>query len=572
MDEQSKIRWLRLLSRMPLLSVANLSDCLLMGTDRVRRMTDQLIAEGLVVCAHIGMAEQRQARFWVSRAGLDYAYETGHIHPTERDLSRIKRLETNGKNATEVEDFWRACDFSHQHDVFGDEDENDHVHPPWPATEEGVWWMMQHLSRAEAVYREAPAVLRTGALQPEMPAAAKRKILWMTDFSWIKNGRLYDAKTQYGDDVMVVFTVVGSHVTDTQLAQKRDRSLQNLIIAYEPPGRNRRMWDRHDPDGPPFVPSAHVVIAADAMAMDVASRTVPNAAIRCADGSRCGSWTYQSSFHRIGERLKTWPVVGQPERILERLIGSKTLTAVLDKPNHRLLMTIAIRPGNRSSDLGVVAAVANAKKAECLRKFEEARLVFPWRGRYYLDQLGMRLVARINRVSPSSITHRFERYLNESFREHEHRHDDGVNALAARFKRIDVVIEPGWRRMVHHAYGRTQVRPDAWVYVERGPLGTGWHAIEYELSARSPSKMDKKCRPYRMMAQSGAPIPLLFICATDRAEANVLNVAGGLPVMTCTVDRANHGALAGAETVWRHGGRAIALDFRCAPRRRDTRR
>ena len=270
--------------------------------------------------------------------------------------------------------------------------------------------------------------------------------------------------------------------------------------------------------------------------------------------------------------MKTWPEVGRPERILERLNGSKTLSAVLDKPNYSMLMTIATRPGNRSSDLGLVASVANAKKSQCLRKYEEAGLAFRWRDRYYLDGPGMRLVARINRVSSSSIVHRFERYLDEAFREHEHRHDDGVNALTARFKRIDVTIEPGWRRIVNHPYGRTQARPDAWVYVERGLLGTGWHAIEYELAARTPSKLERKFRPYRMMAESGAPIPLLFICATDRAEANILKLAAGIPVITCTVDRSNNGALAGPETVWRHDGRAIALDFRCAPPRSSSRR
>ena len=176
--------------------------------------------------------------------------------------------------------------------------------------------------------------------------------------------------------------------------------------------------------------------------------------------------------------------------------------------------------------------------------------MFPWRGRYYLDQLGMRLVARINRVSPSSITHRFERYLTTGFREHEHRprrwSERSRGPLQEDRRDHGAGLAPhGPSRVRAHSSeaGRLGLRGAR-------PSGHGMARHRYELSARSPSKLDKKCRPYRIMAQSGASIPLLFICATDRAEANVLNVAGGLPVMTCTVDRADRGALAGAETVW----------------------
>ena len=540
---------------MPFLSVRNISDMTLMGTDAVRRKYHALRKEDLVIGVQIGMTEPKQTRILPSLAGIELAYETGHIHPTTQDLERIRCLEQAGENQEAVDEFRRRCDFTHYHDPFGGDDVG-HEHPPWTASQEAGWPLAKRLPRFEAIYRVAPTLLRSGDLKATMPTVARCRILGMTDLWWLRSGRLYEAVALYGDDVMVEFTYVGPQVTETQLREKRRLRFRDLVTAYQPPGRPRRIWNRNNPDGPPTpTPSAHVVIAADAFAMDIASRVFPTAAIRCADGSSTGSRTYQKSFHVIRDRATNVPELGRPEQLGERMDGREDLTAVLDMPSYRMFLTISKFPGMSAKAIGVVAAVENAKKTECLTVLEHRGLAFQWRERYYLDRPGMMLVARMNRVSPSSIYDRFKRYLEEEFREDEHNHDDGVNSLVVGCAEMGVEVEPGWRRIVHPA-NRTQVRPDAWVYVKQGPLGTGWHGIEYELSARSPSRVSRKLRPYSVVANHASPIPLLVVCATERAESNFLRMGmeTRIPMMTCTADRAKVGPLVGQETVWRHQG------------------
>ena len=566
MHEEEKVRWLRIHSQLPLLSVRNVSDMTCMDADAVRRRYRALSGAGLLTSLQMGMTEPRQTRILATRAGVELAYETRHIHPTSADLARIRRLEPRGEKRQVIEEFWRGCDRTHTHDPFGVDNE-DHVHPPWTTSRSAGWTLTQRLPRTEAIYSVAPTLLRSGALGAEMPVVAQRGILDMTDLWWLRQGRLYDAVAQYGDDVMVAFTYVGPEVTETQLREKLQRALQDLISMYQRPGRRRRIWDRNDPDGPPPPTlSAHVVIAADAFAMDVAKRVCPTAAILCADGRSAGTWTYRQSFHVIRDRGQGLPKLGRPERLAEQLDGRESLTAVLDMPSYNTFLTIAKFPGMRPADIGVVVGVANAKKFACLADLERRGLVFRWRERCYLDRPGMILLARLNRVSPSSIIHRFERYLDAAFRERERRHDDGVNALVVSFARMGVAVEPGWRRVIDLS-GRTQIRPDAWVEVERGPLGTGWYGIEVELSAKSPSRVSQKSRPYRVAAELDLPLPLAVVCADDRAEINFLERGAGIPMITCTVDRAKAGPLVGRETVWRHDGTVVALHCPRKPRR-----
>ena len=99
MHEDEKVRWLRIHSQIPLLSVRNVSDMTCMDADAVRRRYRALSSEGLLTSLQMGMTEPRQTRILATRAGVELAYETRHIHPTSADLARIRRLEPGGKTS-----------------------------------------------------------------------------------------------------------------------------------------------------------------------------------------------------------------------------------------------------------------------------------------------------------------------------------------------------------------------------------------------------------------------------------------------------------------------------------------
>ena len=70
-------------------------------------------------------------------------------------------------------------------------------------------------------------------------------------------------------------------------------------------------------------------------------------------------------------------------------------------------------------------------------------------GRHYLSEPGMRRAANMSRVLPSVIRSRHGAYLDRWYREHEERHNDGVNRLVVQFAREGVDVVAGWRGEVN---------------------------------------------------------------------------------------------------------------------------
>ena len=112
-----------------------------------------------------------------------------------------------------------------------------------------------------------------------------------------------------------------------------------------------------------------------------------------------------------------------------------------------------------------------------------------------------------------------------------------MNRLVVRFAREGVEVVAGWRGEVN-VPGLTQVRPDLLVPVSAGPFGAGTHYIEFERSAVSPLDVNDKLGPYRRMAGTGRPLPLLVVCETGRGQVNFRAAGGTLPLLTATQERA----------------------------------
>ena len=195
------------------------------------------------------------------------------------------------------------------------------------------------------------------------------------------------------------------------------------------------------------------------------------------------------------------------------------------------------------------------------RRFIDTGLVAVFDGRRYLSELGMRRAANMSRVLPSVIRSRHGAYLDRWYREHEQHHNDGVNRLVVRFAGEGVQAVDGWRGEMN-VPGLTQVRPDLLVQVREGALGPGVYSIEFERRAVLPRQVEHKLDPYRRMAASGRPLPLLMVCETVQGLRNFRNVAGTLPMLTDTLERALAGPVTGVVTVWSRKGIPAALHCR----------
>ena len=173
----------------------------------------------------------------------------------------------------------------------------------------------------------------------------------------------------------------------------------------------------------------------------------------------------------------------------------------------------------------------------------------------------MKRAANMSRVLPSVIRSRHWAYLDRWYREHEERHNDGVSRLVVRFAREGVEAVAGWRGEIN-VPNLTQVRPDLLVQMSEGSLGAGAYCIEFERTAVVPQDVEHKLGPYRRMAASGRPLPLLMVCETAQGRANFRAAAGALPMLTATLERALAGPVTGGVTVWSRNGIPAALHCR----------
>ena len=152
-------------------------------------------------------------------------------------------------------------------------------------------------------------------------------------------------------------------------------------------------------------------------------------------------------------------------------------------------------------------------------------------------------------------------YLDRWYREHEQRHNDGVNRLVVRFAREGAEVVAGWRGEVN-VPGLTQVRPDLLVQVSEGTLGAGIHFIEFERV---------RCRPTRWSTSWGPTAGWrrregrcrCWWCARRRGDGGTSGPPPEpLPMLTATQERAFAGPVTGAVTVWSRDGVPAALHYR----------
>ena len=307
-------------------------------------------------------------------------------------------------------------------------------------------------------------------------------------------------------------------------------------------------------------PSAQVVIAADEWARELARQTLSGhtPTLFCTPDGQCTPAVELRPSRDLVSDPAGHPTVGRPEALDLWLWENPDMAAIDGRTAHRLFLTVCQFPAMRSSWLTEVVKGSPAEVRRHLRSFVETGLVAVFDGRHYLSEQGMKRAANMSLVLPAIIRSRHGPYLDRWYREHEQRHNDGVNRLVVQFAREGVEAVAGGRAEVN-VPSLTQVRTDLLVLVRDGPFGEGGHFIEFERYSVMAPQVARKLGPYRRMAGTGRPLPLLMVCRNAPAEENFREAGRGLPMLTTTQEPAFAGPLTGSATVWRMDGTQVGL-------------
>ena len=384
----------------------------------------------------------------------------------------------------------------------------------------------------------------------------------MTDFRLLRHGGFYHAVARYGQDVWTPFTYAGLHATERVIRRKEQHRFWGVDCYSSDEDRYLRIGNRtfyEDPDQA-VEPSAQIVVAHDAWARELARNTLSGTTptLFCTPDGQCSEAVELRPSRDLVSDPAGHPAVGRPEQVGLWLRDNPDMEAIDGRLAHRLFMTICQFPAMRASWLREVVGGSSGELSRHLGRFVQTGLVAVFDGRHYLSELGMKRAANMSRVLPAVIRSRHGAYLDRWYREHEQRHNDGVNRLVVRFAREGVEVVAGWRGEVN-VPGLTQVRPDLLAQVTEGALGAGTHYIEFERYAVRPGRVAEKLGPYRRMAAAGRPLPLLMVCETAHGRRNFRAAAGALPMLTATLEKALAGPVTGAVTVWSRDGVPAAL-------------
>ena len=595
-------RLLRIVGRMPLASAGDLVPVVGADESDLRERMQGLRSAGWLASVRRGMLRRSQDRWFLTLRSVETLYACDHAHPNLREIARAGGLQglLAGERPPQGWNEFLALDHEHlahledaRFSPFSPFKElrtggavrsavsaGAHEHPPWTATSRGVRACLRRLAALELIYERAPLLLQSGmVIRPAGPSGVggggssggscvdvgsggSGGGLSMTDFRLLRHGGYFHAVARYGEAMWTTFTYVGKHVTERAMRRKYAHRFWGLDCYLAAADRYFRISNRvfyEDPDQT-VAPSAQIIVAADAWAAELALRTcdrdVPTL-ICTPDGSHTGPVVARWSRDCVSDPAEH-PSIGRPETIDRWWTANPDLEAIGGSAEFRLFMTIAEFPAMRVSWLREIAGISWRTARRGLERFVETELIAVFDGRYYLAERGMRRAANLSRVLPGVVSRRHIAYLVPEFREHELRHNEGVNRLALRFAREGVTAIGGWRGEINLP-DITQVKPDLVVLVTEGPFGPGRHCVEYERSAVAPNEAYRKLGTYRKCAAAGRTVPVLVVTDTARAAFNFAEIGSDLPLLATSLETALAGPLTGDVNVWRLDGDPVTL-------------
>ena len=170
----------------------------------------------------------------------------------------------------------------------------------------------------------------------------------------------------------------------------------------------------------------------------------------------------------------------------------------------------------------------------------------------------MLLLADLDRASAGDAWRRIQMdrwATRDGFEVHEY----GLLEVVQEFAAAGLVVAAGWRDWEN--LGDSGIAPDAMVCLRYGPYGPGWHYLEYERSATSPSSVAKKLHGFDSPLLRSNDWPVLVVCRNAKAEENFQRrgLEKNLAMLTTTIPRfRKHGAV-GNLRCWSRYGEPAAI-------------
>lgn len=522
------------------------------------RTLNRFVKDGLAGCVLRGNTRRKQQRYWMEPKGAKLAYDDSHVHTSLDELRRISDLHSAGADQAELDVMIGRFAWDHTHGPFGDY--ADHQHAPWTATVAGIREIFARLPLAEEVYPIAPRLLHSpNVIEPwELPP--KIRVPGLTKLRWLRSGRLYHIVAQYGDDWWVTFSYVGLHAKATVLRDKHDGRFNGLARYEWSPGGQAPNDYQYEDDSCEPRPSLSVAVCADRWAEALMQEHLglgmtPSRLWKGDPGCLPVQIEWQRSL--LTDRLRS-EIAGLQDPNARNGIHSwlesrSDLAAIDCVPAFRAVMVVSEFSGVNREELQEMIGASGLVFWNIVSSLCGAGVLLEDQREFYLDERGIRFVANVSRINESVIRHTFGRFLNKAHRERERCHNRGLAKLALAFFRAGGKLAGGWRA-TDNSPGVTQVQPDGIINLAVGPYGPGWYRVEFERTAVTPRRMAAKLGPYRRIAETGRPMPVLFVCERDIAVRRVLDGGAGLPIAATTLTAATDGPI-DRSGIWRtHDG------------------
>ena len=492
------------------------------GPPQCTTMLTDLQNRGDVTCIGIGRTKRKQRRWFLTRLGVRRVQAIHHgpidWQVTEQGLKfLIKRIQM-------VEQFY-------------------HLAP--------VLWYRSDVDKLRELYSNTNYADYYGPLEiPDSMALEK--------FTWLRSSRIH-AVAGYTHGLEIPFVWAGLQSTLKALAVKWGERFHGLAL-----GHGECDWELEY-----RVPLFWAIIAADRMAGEMVKqgfgKDAPKLVITC-NGETLQSVREMDYPTCDIREPKTGPAnLGIPERVPQWFEENEKMQALNGVLATRVFEAIEQWPCIRISHLAQAIRDSYRHIGNVTTTLERAGLVVRLEGGLYLTMAGLKLAAARDRVSYLTVRARFGALLNEDgvHRRRLARHNLRVIRISLKIQREGMGVAAGWRYVLNWP-DRTQVDPDAVVMVSAAH-GYEMHLLEYERSAKDPTRIQRKLIPYRTFYDEGIPLKMLLVCDFPEPERLFWSVGRGLPMVTTTFDEAVGAKVqfSGPDSIWRHFGTSVPITYLC---------
>ena len=415
---------------------------------------------------------------------------------------------------------------------------------PWQVSETSIGWQVRRLNISDAIYPLLPQVM--GCLGLDMKQFNPDSN--PTAFRWMREGPI-DAVVKHGTGLSwLAFVWIGNMVTENKLKEKVQLAMEQLQGRYTPAAWVIVCYDRlaalHAAE---IWPGEHVLVV-----------TIDGHVERAATPGPCTS---------PPEEEDTAVRLGRPERVVnwldkEHKSHKPAMLAINGRLKYQAIRLAGEFPGWVPGQLA--AALGESYRA-AVRPMKEAELSVMLEGGLYQSPLGMRTIARMDRISPKDVYERSGVYLDKAgtYRREQENHNRAVIEVYLALRQEEGVSAFGGFRGLRDIPGDpepSRISPDVILCLHRPNRSTLRVYVEVEFSATSREDIRDKLRRYVLLQKElQQPVPLAFIAADEHAEQLVqelgMELREDLPMLLITNwDRFVENVRSGGPTVWKFHG------------------